>query len=155
METDPEAKCIKLETDAEVIVSPKQRWQPLSTKDDAIPLQNAKRPSINPTIGLRLLPIQAFDPPGNAHDEFGHVVYVGRQVDETLDGQVVYVEKRKLGNGIRKEEAEAGESTDGAEKMLSGVFVFLRRVDGIPSGHVWANEAVWMSLNLQAFARLR
>ncbi|KND02495.1 AAA family ATPase peroxin 1 [Spizellomyces punctatus DAOM BR117] len=165
VETNPNARCIKLDTDAEVIVAPKQRWKPSSnSKPDNAPLESAAPKIKTPSVGVRLLPTEAFTPrPGAISDLPIPTIFMssGSWIEPIVDGQIVFIKKRTLEKKqtpepepVNKEEV-SGQESERNFVAPEGAYVYLQCDNTVPKGHVWANEAVWLPLGLSAFNRLR
>ncbi|KAI8588343.1 P-loop containing nucleoside triphosphate hydrolase protein [Geranomyces variabilis] len=164
IETDPDAPCVTLDTDAEVIVAPKQRWTPAApaaSNDKATANETASTPSQS----ARLLPIDAFNPSdvGIADDPALPTIYLPQLKADgsTYDGSIVYMTKRDF-TPVRQASADdadtenaAGDAKEEVVGMPKGVYVHCRHVPRLPVGHLWANAAVQTLLGLTAFTRVR
>ncbi|KAI9099453.1 P-loop containing nucleoside triphosphate hydrolase protein [Phlyctochytrium arcticum] len=171
VEINPPAPCVKLDTDAEVIVAPKTRWQQSAS---ALPAQalppsapSSKCQKRLTVKRARLLPASFFAPGVDMADGVPKVLMSsGTWAEDIEEGAVVYVRGPrgvKDENGAKKENAEPtsteeqpdGASTPEDQQTLRGIFARIHFVNSIPIGHAWVDQTVRGSLRLADFVRIR
>ncbi|KAJ3177904.1 Peroxisome biosynthesis protein pex1 [Geranomyces variabilis] len=165
IETDPDAPCVTLDTDAEVIVAPKQRWTPAAPVAPSDKATASEFSSAAPSQSSRLLPFDAFNPSdvGIADDPALPTLYLPQLKADgsTYDGSIVYIKKRDFAPGKQASADDADKenpTVNGNQdvvRMPTGIFVHCRHVPRLPAGHLWANAAVQTLLGLTAFTRVR
>ncbi|KAI8922094.1 P-loop containing nucleoside triphosphate hydrolase protein [Powellomyces hirtus] len=163
VETDPDADCVLLDTNAEVIVAPKQRWTPVAKTENVIP-STSGRSLHRPSWPGRLLPTDAFNPSEHniANEPDLPTICIPTVKEDSLpvNGSIVYLTKRDFGTqkkGPESEEAQSNGATEDVETATKpkGLYVHCRHVSSIPRGHVWANEVAQNLLSLHPFAKVR
>ncbi|KAJ3184012.1 Peroxisome biosynthesis protein pex1 [Gaertneriomyces sp. JEL0708] len=158
VETDPSAECVKLDTNAEVIIAPKKRGA-LGTSPvapETMDISNATPVyKQSPRVTRRLVPLLALSPPDN-DIPCPTILISSSDVLSSLmpDGSLAFISEKKCPRLVPQEHSEA--AADASEDLArpNGLHVRVYTSKTVPAGHVWANRATYSLLSLPPFAKL-
>ncbi|TPX48029.1 hypothetical protein SeLEV6574_g02296 [Synchytrium endobioticum] len=158
LSTNPPAKCVRLDIDAEVIVAPKQRRSHLAPVHAPAQQLNPSSQPKQCTPLLRLIPKSyltalqaAFDDENTVHIHPSSVPPAA----QLADGTIVRVVRRELKNPGQEPRDEQNDKDSPPPAMLRTVFAALRHSALVPPGHLGVGQDVIEGLKLPPFARIK
>ncbi|KAI8823778.1 P-loop containing nucleoside triphosphate hydrolase protein [Fimicolochytrium jonesii] len=164
VDTEPTATCVKLDTDAEVIVAPKQRRKVSFKEPEPETMTPVKHAKKVPGLPLRLLPTDALAPGDAIHTPAAPTIYIGPETAPwaSQDGSVLKLSpfrfkgspKDKSANQTPGDDETPDNNTTTATASKT-LYVRCHIRMNIPKGHFWATKAVRDALDLHPFARVK
>ncbi|KAI9015039.1 P-loop containing nucleoside triphosphate hydrolase protein [Gaertneriomyces semiglobifer] len=158
VETDPSAECVKLDTNAEVIIAPKKRGvlgtSPVAPETMDIS-NSAPADKQLPRVTRRLLPLLALSPPYNDAPCPTILIPSSDVLPSAMpDGSLAFISEKKCPRLAPQEHSEAAADASEGLARPNGLHVRVYSSKAVPAGHVWANRATYSLLSLPPFAKL-